>query len=218
MLEPYYNKRDIDTKDIWEYEHSELVAKGNPKIFDQLLGVIEPIIAESTTPFNAPEKSSARRKYSKNFEQRYRERETSWFRKDEDYYSYQKPCPVKFDANNQRDFIFLFTLKLRQYHDNLPALDAFLYYQLKENFNSDCKKFTSFIQALLIQNNYILGEAFEKKIALWETNYDPKELEIKTDDWQFEDPRCWQKVEVGLTDDQVKVFFSFLYQILHKSL
>ena len=216
MTSANYSNCDIDTSDIWEYEFSEFNRTGSSTIYKDLLQVIEPIISAHTTPFFSQKSQSADQrdwtsKYTEDYEIKYNAYSTDYFRVYLDYYAYGEPYKVAFSKSMQKEFTLLFAFKLRQYKDNLSGLDAFLNHQIQENFNKNVTAFTNFLESILMQFSEILGETIERKVSLWEKRYSPDNLNVSKDAWLHEDADLWEKIDVSLTDDQIREFFSFLY-------
>ena len=214
MYKTDYSKLDIDTSDIWKYEFDDLQVTHNFALYDKLLTVIEPIMSLRTKPFleGKTRTDNWAKKYYSNYPEKYKSRSIDYFEFDGDYYEYNRECLVNLELNELKDFSFLFALKLRQYKDNLSAVDNFLYYQVKVNFGGSLSKFLAFIKSMLIQFPDALGELFEKKINLWEAGFDSSLLLDDKDEWFWESDESWEPVDVFLSDDDVKLFFAFLYQ------
>lgn len=213
MEEPDYNNFEIDTSDIWDYEFKRMKATGDVQRYDQMVKVIEPVIVSKCKPFLEGNDTNLNylRKYSSDYEKHYAEREIDYFRMYGDYYEYREKCCVDLSKNNQQEFAFLFMLKLNQYKDNLARLDDFLYYQIKSNFEARLSDFMSFIISIQIQFPLFADPGINRKIELWKENFDPSVLKRTRLDYLFETPDSWETVDLGLTDEQVRAFFSFLY-------
>lgn len=208
-----YTNLEVDTGDIWKYEFNEFKVAQKPLLYEKLIEVTEPIISTYTKPFLKGKNRTDgwAMKYYRNYPERYKSRNIDYFEFDGDYFAYDELYTVKLSDINLKDFSFLFALKLRQYQDNLAALDSFLYYQLKANFKGNVKVFMNFLNSILIQYAEILGSIFEKKINLWETNYHPAGVIDINEEWFWENDESWDIVELYITNDQVRAFFSFLY-------
>lgn len=162
-----YDNLDLNTADIWAYEFALTQGTDEHSIYDILIQIIEPLISQRCKPFLTDSEAKSNNGYVIDYSQRYAYRQTDYFLWDEDYFDYRENLLIRYEEVETKPFAFLFALKLRQYHDNLIALDKFLYHQLEANFDSDLDCFIVFLKGILIQYPEFLGPKFEKKILQW---------------------------------------------------
>ena len=215
---PNYCNTSIDIYDIWSYEFNAMKETGQTVIYDKLLKHIEPIIYSSSQPFLRSEETpnSSDLKYITDYETRYQNRSTAYFRSEGDYYFYEQHIIVPLTEDRSEQFYYLFALKMRQYRDYLLGLDNFLYYQLKTNFKKDKTFFMYFIKTILIDFSELLGDAYARKIDLWEQSFKESYYDKKQDQDQdqdlYADAEGWKKIPIFSSDQQIMRYFSFLYQ------
>ena len=65
---------------------------------------------------------------------------------------------------DEKDFNFLFALKLRQYNDNLFEVEDFVRDQLVNTFNSNVKSCIEYLNITLFQYNYLFSEGLKVQI------------------------------------------------------
>lgn len=204
---------DVDIADVWQYEFNAMQVTNKFDLYDKLLQTIEPIIASRCRPFLSDEEDAvAKAKYTKNYANYYALRQTDYFRYQGNYFEYKEGVIINRQNIDLKTMAFLFALKLRQYQDNLISLDAFLYYQLKTNFDSRLEDFLFFLKGLLIQFDEILEPRFEKKILLWKEHFNPFTNSQSGDYNLLNDPDCWTVIDKHISDERARAFFSFLYE------
>jgi len=203
---------DIETKDIFLYEKEEAQKSSDSQIYKELISIIKPIIANHDTPVFD-------RTQTKNYgialksllaqENENKKESLNIFEWRGECFSYSKNEHIIQPDNIKPDFAFLFALKLRQFRENLIGLDPFLSYQVKTNFQADIKAFMYFLQRVYVAHDQLFGAAsqkFKETIDLWEKKYNQEQS-----DTQLQKDLNWTRIEVSLTNDQVRAYFSFLY-------
>jgi hypothetical protein len=195
------------------YERKEWGEMGDSRIYNELVSIIKPIIARNDTPIFGRSQTGPRKialEIALAQENDYKVDNLKIFEWDGECFLYTRKANIVYPDSNTPDFAWLFAFKLRQYRDNLTGLNSFLSHQIKANFNKDIKAFMNFIQRMFIGHESLLGAKTQKikdTIDLWAKNYDPK----VSNDPLFGNIKNWSKIEVALTDDQVRAYFSFLY-------
>lgn len=207
-----YDTLDLNTADIWAYEFALTKVADEHCLYDMLVQVIEPLISQNCTPFLTNSEAKSTNAYVIGYSQRYSYRQTDYFLWDDDYFDYRENLIIRFGEVESKAFALMFALKLRQYYDNLTALDGFLYYQLEANFNSNLEEFIIFLKGILIQYPEFLGPKFEKKIFQWREDFNPLAV-IQTGQFAvLNDPEYWTPIMLLINDERTCTFFSFLYQ------
>lgn len=145
-LKVNYETLDLNTADIWAYEFALIKGGNEHSLYDMLIETIEPIISQRCTPFLTGSEAKSNSAYVIGYSQRYAYRQTDYFMWDDDYFDYRENLIIRYAEVETKAFALLFALKLRQYHDNLVALDKFLYHQLETNFNSHLEHFIVFLK------------------------------------------------------------------------
>lgn len=206
-----YDSLDLNTADIWAYEFALTKGANEHSLYDMLIETIEPLISQKCKPFLTNSEAKSNNVYVIGYSQRYACRQTDYFLWDDDYFDYQENLVIRYEEVETKAFALLFALKLRQYNDNLTALDGFLYYQLEANFNSNLEEFVIFLKGILIQYPEFLGPKFEKKIFQWREDFNPLAV-IQTGQFAvLNDPDYWTPIMLLINDERSRTFFSFLY-------
>lgn len=211
-LKANYDTLDLNTADIWVYEFASTKRTHEHFLYDKLIETIEPLISQRCTPFLSGSEAKSNNAYVIGYSQRYAYRQTDYFMWDDDYFDYRENLIIRYAEVEAKDFALIFALKLRQYYDNLTALDKFLYHQLETNFNSHLEDFIIFLKGILIQYPEFLGPKFEKKIFQWREDFNPLAV-IQTGQFEvLKNPEYWTPIKLLINDDRIRTFFSFLYQ------
>lgn len=211
-LKVNYETLDLNTADIWTYEFALTKGTNEHVLYDKLVETIEPLISQRCTPFLTGSEAKSNNAYVIGYSQCYAYRQTDYFMWDDDYFDYRENLIIRYAEVETKAFALLFALKLRQYYDNLTALDRFLYHQLETNFNSNLEDFIIFLKGILIQYPEFLGPKFEKKIFQWREDFNPLAVSQTGQFSVLNDLSYWMPIKLIINDDQTRAFFSFLYK------
>jgi len=164
----------IKTYDIWLFERSQVF---NIKDYDEdfatlLLDKIEKFILEHGTPDFEVDSRSKSHSYQLNKLQRHssklkdiRERIAL------DFFFVQDKCyPYTNDITITRthpDYLFWFSLKLRQYDLSLINTSKFLDFQLRKNNKNDSEEFIEHLDICIKQYPYLFSDRLIERINKW---------------------------------------------------
>jgi hypothetical protein len=164
----------IKIYDIWGFEQSQFQ---NIQDYDKdfaffVLNKIEEVIQEYGTPDFEIDPKSESHSYQLNKLERYtsrlkdiRERiALGFFFAYDKCYSYSNEIII---SRNHSDYLFWFSLKLRQYDLNLQKTASFLAFHLEKNFNKNRKKFIELVEISLDQYPEFFSDRLRKTIDKW---------------------------------------------------
>lgn len=164
----------IKTYDIWLFERSQVF---NIKDYDEdfatlLLDKIEKFILEHGTPDFEVDSRSKSHSYQLNKLQRHSSRlKDIRERIALDFFFVQDKCyPYTNDITIFRthsDYLFWFSLKLRQYDLSLINTSKFLDFQLRKNNKNDSEEFIEHLDICIKQYPYLFSDRLIERINKW---------------------------------------------------
>jgi len=167
----YPEEYNIKIYDIWEFERSqafEIIAY-DWDFADQLLNKIERVIFENDNPgFEIAPLSISHinklQRYSASLNDIKERFALDFFFALEKYYPFNKDITI---FRKHPEYLFWFSLKLRQYDLNLQKTASYLVFQQKKNFNNDIKKFIELVEISLDQYPEFFSDRLRKTIDKW---------------------------------------------------
>jgi hypothetical protein len=168
----------IDLGDIWDYEREKFIAGESNENFAEKIMVLtqENIIKLGQPSFGEKMISSDSNYYRRNVTD-YREADLTmkykldyFFNKD-NCYEYTQTLII---TRNERDFDFIFALKLRQYNDNLFKVQDFLGYHLINTFSNDSKSFIQYLTISILQFDYLFNEGLKRQVKVFISLYEDR--------------------------------------------
>lgn len=168
---------DIETRDLLLYEKEEWRKTGNSELYEKLVALIQPIIAESDNPIPIKDRGFAFKSLIDDIKANKIGRINLFvYPLSGDCFSYDQNEHIVYLKNiDEPHFAFLFALKLRQYRNNLIGLAPFLSYQIKSNYEDDIKEFKCLLIRIFKVYKLLLDPTIEEMIDFWADNYSSRQ-------------------------------------------
>ena len=151
-----------------------------------------------------------------------------FFESEGDFYDLDRRLNIVLENTNKTTFCILFSLKILELKSKNMSVDAFLNFQLYDNFFGDKMLFDSFLHEMLAKDSKShLFPSINDEIKTWISKDDLSIIHLPVENKpippkvnEIEDEKKYQellnskrgyKIPGRFTDEQIRNFFSFLY-------